>query len=83
MTQDQPAQVKVRQYDGGLVPGVRNVVRVPFAGEADVFKYRPRDGSWEAIAGRVVGDTLVFERERTEGGRVPISTPRLTAGSSA
>ncbi|MBM2823477.1 MAG: hypothetical protein HW413_2223 [Thermoleophilia bacterium] len=69
ITQDQPAQVKVRQYDGGSVPGVRYVVRVPFAGEADVFKYRPSSRLMGEISGKVVGGLLVFALERPESGR--------------
>jgi hypothetical protein len=45
---------------------VRYVVRVPFSGEADVFKYRPSSRLMGEIPGKVVGNSLVFELERPE-----------------
>ena len=76
MTQDPVAHVTVQipgytdgfgdAYASKKVPGVRYVVRVPFEGEADVFKYRPSRRLMGDVGGRVVGATLVYEVERPE-----------------
>jgi hypothetical protein len=74
VTRDPPSQISHRPYGYGsiAVPGVRHVVRLPFSGEADVFKYRPSRRLMGEIPGKVVGDTLVLELDSPESAPVDL-----------